>query len=89
MSEPVQLLTLPTLTEAAKGVCGFQHYEDGYLHYILVWVRGEEPQQFAFTVPVADAHGGKFTSFMKGLNLMRWIRPAIDEAREAWEKELH
>ena len=85
---------LPTLVQAAKGICDFEGYEDGVLYYRLTWYSGggvgEIPQatssSLRFPVPCDDSGSGRFEPTMKGINMLRWIRKEI--ARQMEQDEL-
>lgn len=52
----------------------FSYYRDGNLFY-TVEVDGKT---YAFPVPIEDTKGGTFLAEHKAVNLMRWIRKALD-----------
>lgn len=53
----------------------FSYYRDGNLFY-TVEVGGKT---YAFPVPIEDTKGGTFLAEHKAVNLMRWIRKALDD----------
>lgn len=52
----------------------FSHYRDGNFFYV-VEVKGEN---YSFPISIEETKGGTFLAEHKAVNLMRWIRKALD-----------
>jgi hypothetical protein len=64
-----------TLKEIVTGnTARFTHYRDGNLFY-AVEVDGKT---YSFPISNEEAKGGTFLAEHKAVNLMRWIRKALD-----------
>lgn len=60
------------LKELIKETAVFDFYRKGELHYIT------HKTCFRFVVPVEDCGDGEFSSEIKGITMMRWIRKQLE-----------
>ena len=57
-------------------VARFSHYRDGTLYYE---VRVPDGRLFTFPITIEEAKGGTFLAQHAAINLMRWIRKAMED----------
>ena len=71
-------MKFPKIMELAKGQAEFVRYQDGQLFYEIPWTDDDGGVNwFMFPVPVTGAGEGEFLPIMKGISLLRWIRPHL------------
>jgi hypothetical protein len=83
-------MKLPTLKELLTDTsCSFSRFRKGELiytvhHNTLDMAKGKNPQKvlFEFPVPVSDTGDGVFNATEKSMTLMRYIRKALENAKE-------
>jgi hypothetical protein len=58
----------------ANNTARFSHYRDGNLFYVV----NVDGKAYSFPISNEEAKGGTFLAEHKAVNLMRWIRKALD-----------
>ena len=68
-------MSIPTLKAiVANNVARFSHYRDGNFFYVV----SVEGKVYSFPISIEETKGGTFLAEHKAVNLMRWIRKALD-----------
>ena len=70
------------LSDLVKEGFTFQNYSNGYLNY-KGGVSG-----FRVQVPVSDIDSGSLGANERGIYLLKWLRPAVWDANEAFQTAL-